>query len=823
MDDTSSSPISLWKLLRDRKIEIPIIQRDYAQGRNGYERLRERFLQTLQKALDAPEQPLILDFIYGQEKNGRFLPIDGQQRLTTLWLLHWFMAWKAGVLPEKANVLKNFSYETRISSRDFCQKLCTLAPPSSPATPDAKGAVSPAATIRKQTWFNAEWEQDPTVQGMLTLLDNGTEKYKDSLQSLFADYDKTQFADWWRLLESDRCPVQFCCLQMQDFGLSDDLYVKMNARGHFLTDFENLKSDLLSYAQKEEGMEWRELVKVEKSMSLPRLLDGEWTDFFWKYFSNEFPEDAEKNSDSDELFFAFINRFFLDFYILRIKDEKEEYYKHFVSDGDVIRYTSLEDYKYDDKIDIALLQNLRTVLNEFISLWDEGIDQKIYSAPWRTAKPFHFIPGYDEKGQLARLTLPERVAFHGMCKFLRENTRQDGWRERLKRWMRVVWNIASAYRADPKGEARSLIDGIGPAKEAIRFLDSLDSQDVYASLAKQSDSVSAREEKNNLSRKIYEEYLKGKQIAFTHFAHRSWAWEEKIIDAETYAFFEGTIPFLFRNDQGKVAWGNFDTKLATIKHGFQAPQTGTRKETADADRKCVVKNNDANLLRDFLHRLPEDKFGAIDGKCIYNNSADAWRYLLNNRDLLSPVHEFLLRKRHHPKIKFKDPNIRQCMLCLCKTRLLDLALQDDTLKDAWIHWRHGYAFYKPHNPHLGLVYLNAGYRNVLLHDREFVIDKDNLYPDVPLLKKDNVRFTFRGHRFECYGADKKIYLLSSPSDDYLRRTKSGEGETEFWEVPCPVPRMDHQRAIRPLRKIKKKLQRMIEAYQGSSSDTQMSQ
>ena len=34
-------------------------------------------------------------------------------------------------------------------------------------------------------------------------------------------------------------------------GLSDDLYIKMNARGKQLTDFENFKADLVGYIKNE--------------------------------------------------------------------------------------------------------------------------------------------------------------------------------------------------------------------------------------------------------------------------------------------------------------------------------------------------------------------------------------------------------------------------------------------------------------------------------------------------------------------------------------------------------------------------------------------
>lgn len=47
-----NSEISFWKYIRTYGIEIPIVQRDYAQGRKGKEYLRESFLKNLKQALD---------------------------------------------------------------------------------------------------------------------------------------------------------------------------------------------------------------------------------------------------------------------------------------------------------------------------------------------------------------------------------------------------------------------------------------------------------------------------------------------------------------------------------------------------------------------------------------------------------------------------------------------------------------------------------------------------------------------------------------------------------------------------------------------------
>lgn len=81
--------ITFWELLDEKKIEIPVIQRDYAQGRDkdNVNDIRKNFLNSIKDALKN-EEPLDLNFVYGSTKGNTFIPIDGQQRLTTLYLIH---------------------------------------------------------------------------------------------------------------------------------------------------------------------------------------------------------------------------------------------------------------------------------------------------------------------------------------------------------------------------------------------------------------------------------------------------------------------------------------------------------------------------------------------------------------------------------------------------------------------------------------------------------------------------------------------------------------------------------------------------------------
>ena len=90
------------------KIVIPKIQRDYAQGRDNDDvtRVRDRFLEALKSAI--VKKPTTLDFVYGDiDSAGIMTPLDGQQRLTTLFLLHWYAAKKENIPEEQWKKLKS--------------------------------------------------------------------------------------------------------------------------------------------------------------------------------------------------------------------------------------------------------------------------------------------------------------------------------------------------------------------------------------------------------------------------------------------------------------------------------------------------------------------------------------------------------------------------------------------------------------------------------------------------------------------------------------------------------------------------------------------
>lgn len=237
------------------QVEIPLIQRDYAQGRDDprTSAIRARFLDALHVAL-TKDEPIGLDFVYGEVRDGTFEPLDGQQRLTTLFLLHWYIASRCGALDE-TQLWRRFTYATRPSARRFCERIA-----KNPLPPEL--ADAPAMWITDQSWYLHLWRFDPTIQAMLVML--------DSIAQRFSSEDATLV--WERLTREDRPAIWFQLLPIDEMGAAEDLYIKMNSRGKPLTPFEAFKAHLGQLVAEAGGHD-----------DFGHKIDGAWTDLLWPY------------------------------------------------------------------------------------------------------------------------------------------------------------------------------------------------------------------------------------------------------------------------------------------------------------------------------------------------------------------------------------------------------------------------------------------------------------------------------------------------------------------------------------------------------------
>lgn len=307
MNTIDSKKYTLIDLFRDTEgggealngIEIPLIQRDYAQGRDmpKVEDIRRRFVGALKKAL-INNEPVTLDFVYGEIDNNRTLiPLDGQQRLTTLFLLHWYIARREGVSEDKLAFLTKFSYATRYSAREFCKRL---------VSPDYQPDFNRdrlSDEITDQSWMPLDWENDPTISAMLRMIDYIHVMFNNSCNNL------------WPRLEAG-C-ISFYFLPIKQLGATDDLYIKMNSRGKPLTEFENVKA------------EWEACIKAISPSIMPQQdaeqlqhrieqkMDLDWTDLLWPYRNGQTGSSAD--DVVDDKFIRYL-RFLTD--IIYYKDEE---------------------------------------------------------------------------------------------------------------------------------------------------------------------------------------------------------------------------------------------------------------------------------------------------------------------------------------------------------------------------------------------------------------------------------------------------------------------------------------------------------------------
>lgn len=301
-------------------IDIPVIQRDYAQGRPDEERKRNAFIKALLDALSEKRGSLGLDFIYGKSvkalEKRRFEPLDGQQRLTTLFLLLWLCDYRANKSHTKliTDALQKFTYKTRISSERFCHKLIVED------VPDYNEGRTISSYIKNLPWFSNDWNYDPTVSGMLTMLDAIDEKlattYKDRIDIINKNLANNT--------------VHFDVLDMgeEGFDLSDSLYIKMNSRGKQLTNFENWKAKFIDFLDNNfNGVRYKD-TEFLISDYFSQHVEHEWTDMLWDYAIRDWNniEDERKKENSypliDNLFMNFYAYIFRILYYIKYPDDE---------------------------------------------------------------------------------------------------------------------------------------------------------------------------------------------------------------------------------------------------------------------------------------------------------------------------------------------------------------------------------------------------------------------------------------------------------------------------------------------------------------------
>lgn len=666
------------------RIEIPKIQRDYAHGRENESEVADRFLDKIFECLkEKDNKNLELDFIYGSVNNKTVYLLDGQQRVTTLFLLHWYIVLREDRFNEEIKeCLKKFTYSTRVSSREFCQNIIdndnikNIKGEISKKEKDKKNKLSDI--IKDFYWFTNE--NDPTIKAMLNMIDKIDKKYNEIVK----DNNSIKLFD---RLEK----IQFYFLPMEDFKLTDEIYLKMNARGKPLTSFENFKADFTYYIQKN---------NIDISQQQLSDLDNKYTNFFWQLY--------KRDKKYDNLYIKFFYRITLIYFIINNKDVEKitdnEHYKYLKSGSfeelnEKNKYSSFNAFKetYDKNIikiifkvlDILEHEYSNNILNTIKPIWDQNNND------------------YDILSKI-KYEYKDIIIFAALVFYIEKNN-IDETETSFKQWMRIVWNITENSNINEYSSIR-----------LIKLFDELSeySSNIYNFLADDNKKI-----KSEISKEAVQyERRKCKFIIGNN------DWEITFKEAEKHLFFRGYIDFLI-DDNMDINKFNHRVKIFCSmfnndgKYTFDEEHLFLRALIANIDniqyfKKLIISDNVKNIIAlmksefKYKHAIIREWF----------DSADLKSYLKNKE--IEKVYD-----------KFDNNEAKNERIKLAQEALKDSALQDwisSKDEEMKVSWKYN------------CLYLNqlliGSYRNKLISSYKELIEN---YSDIERCEiKENNNFYF---------------------------------------------------------------------------------
>ena len=573
MDHAKSQTTSFSQWLENTTIEIPLLQRDYAQGRTDEKTkaIRKEFVEDLVQAINGGKK-IHLDFIYGPSTDGIFHPLDGQQRLTTLFLLHWYLATKTGNLAD-TKFLKNFRYKVRTTTQEFIDALLV--------DENLKNTELDKKDLLDAKWYYSAWDYDPTVLGMLNMI--------DELNKQLTGKDLPKL--WNNLVSSENPPITFTVLDMKQFDLGDELYMRMNARGLPLSDFENFKAWM-------EG----ELENKQIQGDWKKKLDGEWTNLFWKLSDN----DPKKTGD---LFFQYFKAVALNAFVLNKetnieKDEKTRTLIRHLA-GNAGEY--IEENLFSNTFKLTKEQTIQEAFR-YLDIAAPNKD-RIKNLPQFETPLFREQKSPTDWLREGFDAYPDRVLFFTYYQYIFK----FGFKY-LNNWMRFVRNLV----------INTTIDAPAPFYRAIRSLNQIiknlsQGENIFDQLANRDLKITGFSEEQ-----IKEEQIKAK------LRIQSKGWENLIKNAEDHLFFKGRIRVMLKlaglyseRDHVAVDYRELEKILSVMQILFEV----------DADNKD--KNKPTRQIQIQRALLSEgDYVPWKSGDCNYTfcNNRDEWMSFFDTKE-----------------------------------------------------------------------------------------------------------------------------------------------------------------------------------------------
>lgn len=528
---------SFFKLFaeNDFRIVIPMLQREYAQGRESAKEVRTEFLKALFTYLDEGIPGRDLDFIYGNISGNDFIPLDGQQRLTTLFLLHWYLS---RITPDAA--LRNqfnsklldvtghhsrFTYKTRSSSSEFCDALMSMDIDLSNLLRDKKNENKPSIklTIENKNWFHLSWQHDPTIMSMLNML--------DAIHEIFNNR-----ADLLPLLLNVKQPIiTFLFMELDKYHLSDELYIKMNSRGKPLTDFENFKARYSEYigeclSSEDHTISRNHILSdgTVRPMTLDRYfaerIDNAWVNLIWEYRNYGESDKAMDFGQTCDFRMANLVRALLSLKYIevhpQVKGESDPTFSLLVNQSgrEPLSFLSLREGK------ALSLDNSEFLIDSMDLLSKSGSKPKSHLKP-EFSHCFSISSVMDKILFTPRdLTYNDRVLVYAYIGFLLKYGNDEG----INQWMRVIFNLANPDN--------NRIDSASEVSNAIRTVCSLlENAPTILEYLKSGERIESFP-----TWLVEEERIKASLI----LRPDGDKWLSKILEAERHGYFNGQIGFI---------------------------------------------------------------------------------------------------------------------------------------------------------------------------------------------------------------------------------------------------------------------------------------
>ena len=578
--------------------------------------MRSQFLSAIFDALNKDPQehskPLDLDFVYGSlndDAGKKFWPLDGQQRLTTLYLLHWYLACQDGesrAFQELAlsDGKSRFTYETRRSSAEFFSALASHTVDLNGLPAPSEKSDSLSCSIRDYAWFFLSWDMDPTIQSALCMLDAIDTQFRGE-QGLYS-----------RITQAENPYITFQFLNLEEFGLSDELYIKMNARGKVLTPFENFKAKFEQYTADVCHEDTRELHGRSMPLReyLARKIDTDWSDLFWQFSGG----DTER---FDGQVLQFFRSMITILYPLgRTREERDEVSIVLGAIRESNFNPSFYQYAKLACLDRTLVINLIAFMDT-VCTHEETFRTFLEDVAYYDEKAtFRFaLESLETRGKNPRgLTYQRAMMFFAWCIYIirhSENIESSA----LFDWMRVVHNLTENTRVEAPRELTealfSIIDLSEHADSIITFLALMDEEHKVSFF---------------YVPQVREERIKAQMM------RRSFEWRQVLMRGEQHGYFKGQIEFLLEYsgvlkyflEDGSCDWGE-----AQDQHYLQLFTEYLDKSEAVFDQSGLRKFPDNLLERALLTKGDYLLYGRSNYSFLDDDDRDtSWKRLLRGSE-----------------------------------------------------------------------------------------------------------------------------------------------------------------------------------------------